>query len=201
MVQTVGNPYSNYNWGYTAPGGASAPVTGSSQPTYRTDSYTPTAYSASSMGATSYTALSSIINDPSAANRLGMFMINSPSRLLSVGAGWGSVGRFIVNVLSGNVPLVTSAQKQQEISSNVGRWISSADLIRTGASPFHATLLQDVGIWNVKDLAMIANPTDQGVLAQRLQMAASARGSGDFPNAMMVGSWVQSSIMLPKYNF
>lgn len=201
MVQTVGTPYSNYNWGYTAPGAPSVPATGSSLPTYGSDSYTPTSYTASAMGTTSYTALSSIINDPSAANRLGMFMINSPSRLLSVGAGWGSVGRFIVNVLSGNVPLVTSAQKQQEISSNVGRWISSADLIRTGATPFHATLLQDVGIWNVKDLAMIANPTDQGVLAQRLQMAASARGSGDFPNAMMVGSWVQSAVMLPKYNF
>lgn len=200
MVQTVGGSYTNYGWGYSAPGVQSAPATGGSQTAYRSDSYTPSAYMATT-GSTSYNELSSIITDPSAASRLSMFMINTPSRLLTVGAGWGSVGRFIVNVLSGNVPLVTSAQKQQEISSNVSRWISSADLVRTGASAFHATLLQDVGIWNVKDLSMITNPSDQGVLAQRLQMAASARGSSDFPNAGMVGSWVQSSIMLPKYNF
>lgn len=203
MVQSVGSPYTNY--GYPASPQQAAPV-GNAPPAgynaYQQDGWSGQTYAASapvSMAASG--SISSIVGDSSAASRMSLFFINSPQRLLSVGAGMGSVGRTFINLLAGNVPLFTSSAKAQQISTNVRHWISSADLVRTGASAFHTALLQDVGIWNARDLAMLVNPMDQSVLAQRLQAAAAARGTADFPTPQMVGSWVGAATQLPFYNF
>lgn len=141
--------------------------------------------------------ISAVVDNPSVAKRLGWFLINSPSKLLSVGAGWGGIGRFFVNLIAGNVPIITSSAKAQQISNDVSRWIGKSDLLRTGADPISATLLQDVGIMNVNDLAMITNPVDQNVLHQRITMAASSRGVTP-PTFGMLVSWINTAIQLPK---
>ena len=201
MVQAVGAPSPQY--GYYPPQGTTSAQSvnpASYGSSYQQDAYSGGSYYAQTSSIASG-AISAIVSDSSAASRFSMFLINTPDRLLKVGAGMGGVGRFFVNMLAGSVPLFTSSAKQQEVSNNVRGWLSSADLVRTGASPFHSNLLQDVGIWNAQDLSLYVNPADQGILTQRLMGAAAARGSGDVPNQSMVSNWVQLAIQLPKYNY
>lgn len=199
MVQAVGGP--NPYYAYTPTQGA-APVTtaGPGYSAYQADAYSGASYAPVSMAASG--SISAIVTDPSAASRFSLFMINSPQRLLSIGGGMGSVGRAFLNLLAGNVPIFTSSAQRAEISNNVRLWLSSADLLRTGANPAQATCMQDVGIWKAQDLALYVNPGDQAVLAQRLAAAAAARGlMGSAPSAAQVGMWVQTALQVPKYNY
>lgn len=200
MVQAVGGTSSPY--GYVPVQGTTAVAstnTYTANP-YQTDAYSGNYYAAQSMAAQG--GISAIVSDPSAASRMSLFLINTPDRLLKVGAGLGVVGRFFVNMLSGSVPLFTSSAQQAQVKQNVFGWISSADLLRVGATPNQTRLLQDVGLWNVQDLTLYVNPADQAVLSQRLAGAAAARGlMAEAPNAGVVGAWVQAAIQLPKYSF
>jgi len=200
MVQAVGgsNPY--YGYAPTQSSGSVATGAYGSSSAYQTDTYAGgTGYYQTSLAASG--GISAIVNDPKAASRFSLFMINSPERLLKVGAGMGVVGRSFLNLLAGNVPLFTASAQSAEISNNVRTWMSSADLVRTGPSPTHAMLLQDVGVWKAQDLALYVNPADQHVLASRLAGAAAARGVPNIPTAQMVGSWVQVAHQVTKYNY
>lgn len=199
MVQAVGGTGSYYAYAPTQTSGYVAPAGATTTNPYQADAYAGGSYATTSMAASG--TISAIVSDPSAASRFSLFMINSPSRLLTVGAKFGVVGRTFLNLLAGNVPLFTSSAQAAEISNNVRTWISSADLVRTGANPTHARLLQDVGVWNVADLAVYVNPADQAVLASRLAGAAAARGVMDIPNQAMVASWVQAANQLPHYSY
>lgn len=199
MVQAVGGTSSYYTYG-SPTGAAPAAATTGYAPAYAMDAYSGAGYATTSMAASG--SISAIVSDPSAASRFSLFMINTPQRLLSVGGGMGVVGRAFLNLLAGNVPLFTSSAERAQISSNVRTWLSSADLVRTGAAPAQATLLQDVGIWSAQDLAVYVNPADQAVLAQRLAGAAGARGWGGVaPSAQQVGMWVATAVQVPKYTY
>jgi hypothetical protein len=202
MVQAVGGSSSPY--GYAPVQGAAPVATAPSAYTnpYQADSYRGGSDYYAPMSMAAQGGIGSIVGDSAAASRLSAFLINTPDRLLKVGAGLGVVGRFFVNVLSGSVPMFTSSAQQTQVKQNVFGWISSADLLRTGATPNQTRLLQDVGIWNVQNLTLYGNPADQAVLAQRLAGAAAARGMmGEAPNQGMVGAWVNASMALPKYSF
>lgn len=202
MVQAVGGSSGYYAYQSAPTGSAPATSYQTSPSPYQGDTYAGSSYYSSSVSMAASGSISAIVGDPKAASRFSMFMINSPERLLKVGAGLGVVGRGFLNLLAGNVPLFTSSAQSAEISHNVRTWLSSADLVRTGASPTHALLLQDVGVWRAQDLALYVNPADQAVLASRLAGAAAARGLGQFtPSAQMVGSWVQVSHQLTHYNY
>ena len=199
MVQAVGstNPYYAYA---PATGTASATTTGGTYGTaYQMDAYSGSSYATSAAASGS---ISAIVTDPKAASRFSLFLINSPSRLLAVGGGMGVVGRAFLHMLAGSVPLFTSSAERAQISNNVRLWLSSADLVRTGATPAQANLLQDVGVWTAQDLSVYVNPTDQSVLAQRLAAAAGARGwPGTAPAPQTVGMWVAAAIQAPKYSY
>ncbi|PKL76077.1 MAG: hypothetical protein CVV27_12120 [Candidatus Melainabacteria bacterium HGW-Melainabacteria-1] len=200
MVQAVGG--TNAYYAYTPAQGSTAvaPAGGAYAGAYQMDAYSGGSYGATSMAASG--SISAIVGDPKAASRFSLFMINTPERLLKVGGGMGSVGRAFLNLLAGNVPLFTPSIQRAEIANNVRLWLSSSDLVRTGATPPQAILLQDVGIWKAQDLAVYQNPADQGVLAQRLAAAAGARGMvGMAPTLQQVGMWVQTAIQVPKYNY
>lgn len=202
MVQAVGGTSSYYAYPPVQGTAGVAPVSGyTTASAYQMDSYGGSSYySAQSMAAQG--SISAIVSDPAAASRMSLFLINTPDRLLKVGAGLGVVGRFFIHMLAGSVPLFTSSAQQAQIKQNVFTWLSSADLLRVGATPQQTRLLQDVGIWNVQDLTLYVNPADQAVLAQRLTSAAMARGMPtEAPNAAVVGAWVQAAIQLPKYHF
>lgn len=200
MVQAVGAPNPYYAYGSTGSAAPVAPTGYAPQSGYTMDAYSGASYATASMAASG--SISAIVSDPKAASRFSLFLINTPQRLLSVGGGMGVVGRAFLNMLAGNVPLFTSAAERAQISNNVRLWLSSADLVRTGAAPAQATLLQDVGVWTAQDLAIYVNPADQNVLAQRLAGAAGARGwGGAAPSAQQVGMWVASAVQLPKYNY
>lgn len=203
MVQGVNgsNPY--YGYTSTPPTSASAPAaTGAGVNPYQTDGYAGGSYYAAPVSMASAGTLSAIVSDAGTASRFSLFMINSPERLLKVGGGMGAVGRGFLNLLAGNIPLFTSSAQRAQISNNVQLWLSSADLVRTGANAIQATLLQDVGVYKAQDLALYTNPSDQGVLAQRLAGAAAARGMMDqAPPAQLVGAWVQAAVQAPKYNY
>lgn len=201
MVQSVGstNPY--YAYSPTPPAGYVAPA-GSPPPTaYQADAYAGGNYYAPvSMAASG--SISAIVSDPSAATRFSLFMINSPERLLKVGGGMGAVGRGFLNLLAGNIPLFTSSAQRAQISNNVKVWISSADLMRTGASAMQSHLLHDIGIWKAQDLMVYQHPGDQAVLAQRMAGAAAARGvPAEAPSAQQVASWVQVANQVTKYDY
>lgn len=203
MVQTVGSPpptYYNY-------GPQGAPSTQGAYPPqganpYQMDGYSGQSYAMQSMqqGAVGV-QLSSIVGDPKALSRMNMFMINSSDRLLKVGAGFGVVGRFFVNMLAGKVPLFTSSAQAQQVENNVSTWLSSADLVRTGSTPFQTSLLQNEGIWKTKDLQFIVNPTDQSVLASRLTAASAAKGQPQTITQGMVANWVAVAQTLTHYDF
>ncbi len=203
MVQAVNgstNPY--YGQTSTQSAYASAPAARGAVNPYQTDGYSGGSYYAAPMSMASTGTLSAIVSDSGAASRFSLFMINSPERLLKVGGGMGAVGRGFLNLLAGNIPLFTSSAQRAQISGNVQLWLSSADLVRTGANAIQATLLQDVGVYKAQDLALYTNPSDQGVLAQRLAGAAAARGvMGQAPPAQTVGAWVQAAVQAPKYNY
>lgn len=200
MVQAVGGSSTYYpsspTQGVTPVAPTGTPYTGA----YQSDVYSGTSYAPTSMAASG--TISSIVTDPKAASRFSLFMINSPQRLLSIGGGMGAIGRGFINLLAGNIPLFTSAAESYQISNNVRLWLSSADLVRTGAAPAQATLLQDIGIWKAQDLSIYVNPADQAVLAQRMAGAAAARGMvGMAPSAGQVAMWVQTAIQAPKYEY
>lgn len=200
MVQAVGGSSAYYPSTPTQGVVPVAPTGTSYTGAYQSDVYSGTSYAPTSMAASG--TISSIVTDPKAASRFSLFMINSPQRLLSIGGGMGAIGRGFINLLAGNIPLFTSAAESYQISNNVRLWLSSADLVRTGAAPAQATLLQDIGIWKAQDLAIYVNPADQGVLAQRMAGAAAARGMmGVAPSAAQVGMWVQTAIQAPKYEY
>lgn len=201
MVQAVGA--SNTYYGYAPTQGAApvAPTGGSYGSAYTADAYSGSSYATGTSMAASG-SISAIVNDPKAASRFSLFLINSPSRLLAVGGGMGVVGRAFLNMLAGSVPLFTPSAQRAEIASNVRLWLSSADLVRLGAAPAQATLMQDVGIWRAQDLAVYVNPADQSVLAQRLAAAAGARGWGTAaPSPQQVGMWVANANSVTKYNY
>lgn len=202
MVQAVGGSSSYYGYA-PVQRAASVPTTSSAAVNpYLADSYTGGNDYYAPMSMAAQGGIGSIVGDSAAASRLSAFLINTPERLLKVGAGLGVVGRFVVNVLSGSVPMFTSSAQQAQIKQNVFGWISSADLLRTGATPNQTRMLQDVGIWNVQNLTLYTNPADQAVLAQRLAGAAAARGlMMEAPNQGMVSAWVNAAMGLPKYNF
>ncbi len=202
MVQAVGGSNPHYGYAPTAQG-APPPQQAGYAPhnAYQTDSYAGGQYARGNVSMAASGSISSIVSDPAASRRFSMFMINSPDRLLKVGAGFGAVGRGFLNLLAGNVPLFTSSAKSAEISGNVRLWLSSADLMRTGANANHALLLQDVGIWNAQDLAVYYNPADQAVLSQRMAGAAAARGITDVPSPAMVGGFVQTAAQVTHYSY
>ena len=201
MVQAVGGTSSYYGYAPTGTTTVGTTSTSSTVNPYQTDAYSGGAYyAAPSMAASG--SISSIVSDPAAASRMSLFLINTPERLLKVGAGLGVVGRFFVNMMAGSVPLFTSSAQQTQIKQNVFNWLSSADLLRVGATPNQTRFLQDSGIWNVQDLTLYVNPADQAVLAQRLAGAAAVRGMvAESPSAGQVATWVQAAIQLPKYSF
>lgn len=202
MVQGVSgsNPY----YGYAPPtSGPVAPanVTAGQTTPYQNDAYAGNAYATTNTSMAASGSISSIVSDPGAASRFSLFFINTPDRLLSVGAGLGAVGRGFLNLLAGNVPLFTSSARSAEISNNVRVWMSSADLMRTGANSNHAVLLQDVGIWKAQDLAVYYNPADQSVLSQRMAAAGAARGIMDIPSPAMINSFVQAANQVSHYDY
>lgn len=202
MLQAVGGTPSPYNYAIQASRAAAPTASAYPTPTYQADSYTGGSNYYAPMSMAAQGGIGSIVGDSAAASRLSAFLINTPDRLLKVGAGLGVVGRFFVNVLSGSVPMFTSSAQQAQIKQNVFGWISSADLMRTGATPNQSRMMQDVGLWNVQNLTLYTNPADQAVLAQRLAGAAAARGlMAEAPNQGMVSAWVNAAIGLPKYNF
>ncbi len=203
MVQGVSgsNPY----YGYAPPPAAGGPqasgnVQGGQNP-YQSDTYAGGNYYMANTSMAASGSISAIVSDPKAASRFSLFLINTPDRLLTVGAGLGSVGRGFLNLLAGNVPLFTSSAQSAEISNNVRLWMSSADLMRTGANANHAVLLQDIGVWKAQDLAVYYNPSDQAVLSQRMAGAAAARGITDIPTPAMIGGFVQAANQVNHYNY
>lgn len=203
MVQGVSgsNPY----YGYAPPPPAGAPQavgnTQGGQNPYQSDAYAGGGYYMANTSMAASGSISSIVSDPKAASRFSLFMINTPDRLLTVGAGLGAVGRGFLNLLAGNVPFLTSSAQSTEISNNVRLWMSSADLMRTGANANHAVLLQDIGIWKAQDLAVYYNPADQAVLSQRMAGAAAARGITDVPTPAMIGGFVQAANQVNHYSY
>ena len=202
MVQGVGgsNPY--YGYAPSSTGAPTAPTQGAA-PTqaYQADAYAGGNYYMANTSMAASGSISAIVSDPQAASRFSLFFINTPDRLLTVGAGMGAIGRGFLNLLAGNVPLFTSSARSTEISNNVRLWMSSADLMRTGANANHAVLLQDIGIWKAQDLAVYYNPADQAVLSQRMAAAAAARGIADIPSPAMIGGFVQAAGQVSHYNY
>jgi hypothetical protein len=182
----------------TAPAGFAAPAGGTTTPVYKTDSFTPTSgYSTLSSGGMSFPIGQIISEDPAMASKFNKFFLGTSDRLLRVGSNW--FGRFLVNLVAGNVPLFTSATTSTQISNNVNLWIGRSDLVRAVPNPYNAMLLQDVGVKNVNDLATITNINDQAVVCQRMMAASAARGLPAMIDPMMVSGWVAAAQQLPKY--
>lgn len=163
---------------------------------YGNDGYT-NSVSALGSGTNSYPVSQIIMESPSIASKFSKFFIGSSSSLLKVGSN--SVGRFFLNLMAGNVPFITSKTVSTQISNNINVWVGRSDLVRTGMNPIEASLFQDAGIKNVTDLSLIANPSDQGVLAQMVNAAGAAKGIPVAITPTQVANWVAASQQLPKY--
>lgn len=165
---------------------------------YRTDNYSATnSYSTLGSGTNSYPVSQIISENPTIAGKFNKFFIGSSSSLLKVGSS--SVGRFFLNMMAGNVPFFTNKTVSTQISNSISVWVGRADLVRTGMNPTEATLLQEAGIKNVTDLALIGNPSDQSVLAQMATAAGAAKGIPLQINQTQVSNWVTAAQQLPKY--
>jgi len=173
-------------------------VSTNSNPYTATDSLQTTNYSTpSTTSLTSYPVSQIMSEDPNLANRFSKFFLGSSNTLLKLGTNW--LGKAFINLIAGNVPLFTSNQASLQISNNISTWVSRSDLVRTGATPYQAALLQDAGIRNVNDLATVTNMTDQAILASRMTTASIARGQAIAVSPANVSAWVNSSLQLPKY--
>lgn len=163
---------------------------------YSTDSYT-SSVTTQTTGGTSYPVSQLILEDPTMASKFSRFFISSSSSLLRVGSNW--LGKFMLNMMAGNIPLITSSSVSTQISNSVTLYVGRADLVRTGMNPIQAMAMQDAGIKNVTDLARITNPADQAVLAQMANAAGASRGFNPGITQMNVASWVSTSQGLTKY--
>lgn len=198
MINNIfSTPYVNPLSG-TSFAGSTTPTSGIKTTVYKSDSVNLTANPTPlSSGGISFPISQIMTEDPALASRFGKFFLGTSDRLLRVGTNW--FGRFLVNMVAGNFPLFTSKTVSTQISNNVNLWIGRSDLVRAVGNPYSATLLQDVGIKNVNDLAVITNPSDQAVISQMMTAASAQRGQPVFINQMMVSGWVATAQQLPKY--
>ena len=198
MINTVSSsPFLNKIFG-SSPAGTTTQTSGNSTPVYKSDVFNPTTnYSALSSGGVSFPISQIISEDPALASKFSKFFLGTSDRLLRVGTNW--LGRFLVNIVAGNIPLFTSSTVSTQISNNVNLWIGRSDLVRAVGNPYNAILLQDVGIKNVNDLAVISNPSDQAVISQMMTAASANRGQPVFIDPMTVSGWVATAQQLPKY--
>jgi len=174
-----------------------ASVPGTTFNAYRTDSFSPSANLSATTSTISYSISQIMMEDVSLSSRFNSWFIGTSDRFLRVGSNW--LGKAFLNLVAGNIPLLTSSEKSTQISNNISLWLGRSDLVRTGATPFQAMLLQDTGIKNINDLAIISNPADQAVLSQMVSAAAAARGQSVFVDPAMIGNWVSTAQQLPKY--
>lgn len=173
-------------------------------PTYNTtsaygnDGFAPTTnYSMAASTILSYPISQIIMEDASLAGRYDTWFMGTSDKFLRVGSNW--LGKAFLNLLAGNIPLLTSSEKSTQISNNINLWLGRSDLVRTGATPFQSMLLQDTGIKNINDLAIVTNPADQTVLAQMMMAAAVNRGQTVYVDQPTINSWVIAAQQLPKY--
>lgn len=145
----------------------------------------------------SYPISQIITESPSLASRFGTFFMSSSETFLKVGSNW--LGKSILNLLAGNIPLFTSTAVSTQISNNINTWLGRSDLVRTGMTPTHASIMQQIGIKNINDLAVITNPADQTVVAQMFNATATSTGVPLFVDPMTIASWVNTATQLPKY--
>jgi hypothetical protein len=138
-----------------------------------------------------------IAEDPAMANRFSTFFMGTSDRFLKVGSSW--LGRSVLNLLAGNFPLLTSSTASTQISNNINAWLGRADIVRAGTTAYEASVLQDVGIKNINDLAAVTNPSDQAVVAQMMVAASTARGQTLLVQPGNVANWVAKAQSLPKY--
>lgn len=184
------------------------PVYGQSQPTqtgsttqnttsYGTDSFN-TSNNYSTLASPSSMSISQLIaEDPSMANRFSTFFMGTSDRFLKVGSSW--LGKSVLNLLAGNIPILTSKTASTQISNNINAWLGRADLVRVGTTAYEASVLQDVGIKNINDLAAVTNPSDQAVVAQMMMAASASRGQPLMVQPSNVSTWVARAQSLPRY--
>jgi hypothetical protein len=145
----------------------------------------------------SYPISQIITESPSLANRFSKFFMSNSETFLKVGSNW--LGKSILNLLAGNIPLITSKSVSTQISNNINIWLGRSDLVRVGMTPTHASIMQQIGIKNINDLSVITNPSDQTVVAQMFNSTATSIGIPLFVDAMTISSWVNTAKQLPKY--
>jgi hypothetical protein len=201
LMDNIGNFFSTHSVNpltANAPAGTTAPVNGTPAPVYKSDSFTSTTnYSALSSGGMSFPISQIISEDPALASKFSKFFLSDSDRLLRVGTNW--FGRFLVNMVAGNIPIFTSKTVSTQISNNVNLWIGRSDLVRAVGNPYYASLLQDVGIKNVNDLAIISNPSDQAVISQMMSAVSAQKGAPVYIAPATVAGWNATAQALPKY--
>ena len=150
------SPYVNTTTGLP-PANNVAPTTGVPPTNYPTDGFSPSSsYASLASTPNSYPLSQIMFEQPSLSSRMGTFFMGSSDSFLKVGTTW--IGRQFINLLSGNIPILTSKSAATQISNNINLWLGRSDLVRVGANPFEASLLQEVGVKNVNDLAILTNP-------------------------------------------
>lgn len=192
---TTSTPYTNV--GNTQPVATPVPVTAPVINNIPKDNFTTTNTYATAPTPQSYPLSQLMYESPSTASRLSSFFMDSSDKFLRVGSNW--LGKTFINMLSGNIPLFTSSAASTQISNNVNTWLGRADLIRGGANPYQALLLQDVGIKNLTDLSALRNPQDQATVAQLMTNASINRGQPVTILPANVTSWVATAQGLSKY--
>ena len=145
----------------------------------------------------SYPISQIITESPSLASKFGKLFMSNSETFLKVGSNW--LGKSILNLLAGNIPLVTSASVSTQISNNINTWLGRSDLVRAGMTPIHASIMQQIGIKNISDLAVIKNPGDQAVVSQMFNATAASNGLPIMIDPMTVSSWSNTASQLPKY--
>ena len=197
MINNVSSTSSvNPVYGQTTP----AQTTSTASPTtsYTTDTFNTSSSYATTLASPSSMSISQLISeDPAMANRFSTFFMGTSDRFLKVGSSW--LGRSVLNLLAGNIPILTSSTASTQISNNINAWLGRADIVRAGTTAYEASVLQDVGIKNVNDLAAVTNPSDQAVVAQMMMAASASRGQPLMVQPANVATWVARAQSLPKY--
>lgn len=198
MTTINGTGFNPYVYNAGSPNQTGSTGTNYNSNAYGSDGFSSSgSYSALSSGGMSYPISQIMAEDPSLAGRFGKWFMGTSDRFLKVGTNW--LGRMFVNLVAGNIPLFTSRAESASISNNVNLWLGRSDLVRTGMTPYQATLLQDAGIQNVNDLSIVTNPGDQVVVAQMMTAASANRGYPIMVDQMMVSGWVSQAQQLDKY--
>lgn len=174
-----------------------APSTPPISNNYPKDSFTTSGTYSATPTAQSYPISQLMYESPSTASRLSSFFMDSSDKFLRVGSNW--LGRTFINMLSGNIPFITSSAVSTQVSNNINTWLGRADLVRTGANPYQAMLLQDVGVKNLNDLSALRNAQDQATVAQLMTNASISRGQPVTISPSNVTAWVTLAQQLPKY--